>query len=55
MTTTARLDGENYVINGTKSWVTSGPIGKAAVIFATVDKNLKHKGNYIGSNINIKI
>ncbi|GJQ72190.1 hypothetical protein Trydic_g3282 [Trypoxylus dichotomus] len=44
MTTTARLDGNHYILNGTKSWVTSGPVGKAAVIFATVDKNLKHKG-----------
>lgn len=44
MSTTATLDGECYVLNGTKSWVTNGPEGKAAVVFATVDKNLKHKG-----------
>lgn len=44
MSTTAVLDGDSYVLNGTKSWVTSGYEGKAAVIFATVDKKLKHRG-----------
>lgn len=44
MSTTAVLDGSCYVLNGTKSWVTSGVEGKAAVVFATVDKALKHKG-----------
>ncbi|XP_044758671.1 short-chain specific acyl-CoA dehydrogenase, mitochondrial-like [Coccinella septempunctata] len=44
MSTTAVLDGDTYVLNGTKSWVTSGTEGKAAVIFATVDKKLKHRG-----------
>lgn len=44
MSTTAVEDGDCYVLNGTKSWVTSGTVGKAAVVFATVDKKLKHKG-----------
>lgn len=44
MSTTAVLDGDSYILNGTKSWVTSGTEGKAAVVFATIDKNLKHKG-----------
>ncbi|RZC34355.1 Acyl-CoA dh 1 domain containing protein, partial [Asbolus verrucosus] len=44
MSTTAVLDGDSYVLNGTKSWVTSGPEGKAAVVFATVDKSQKHRG-----------
>lgn len=43
MSTTAVKDGDSYVLNGTKSWVTGGTEGKAAVIFATVDKQLKHK------------
>ncbi|KAB0793918.1 hypothetical protein PPYR_13538 [Photinus pyralis] len=42
--TTARLEGDHYILNGVKSWVTSGVQGKAAIIFATVDKHLKHKG-----------
>lgn len=46
MTSTAYLDGDYYVLNGNKSWVTSGPQGEAAVIFATVDKTLKHNGVY---------
>ncbi|XP_017770917.1 PREDICTED: short-chain specific acyl-CoA dehydrogenase, mitochondrial-like [Nicrophorus vespilloides] len=44
MLTTARLEGDHYVLDGTKSWVTSGTEGKAAVVFATVDRSLKHKG-----------
>lgn len=44
MSTTAVPDGDSYILNGTKSWVTSGPHGQAAVVFATVDKKLKHKG-----------
>ncbi|CAG9824630.1 unnamed protein product [Phaedon cochleariae] len=44
MSCTAVLDGDHYVLNGTKSWVTSGTVGKAAAVFATIDKSLKHKG-----------
>ncbi|CAH0551790.1 unnamed protein product [Brassicogethes aeneus] len=44
MSTTAVLDGDNYILNGTKSWVTSGTEGKAAIVFATIDKSLKHRG-----------
>lgn len=46
MSTTAVLEDGSYVLNGTKSWVTSGTEGKAAVVFATVDKKLKHRGDY---------
>ncbi|KAL3272670.1 hypothetical protein HHI36_014134 [Cryptolaemus montrouzieri] len=44
ISTTAVLNGDSYILNGTKSWVTSGIEGKAAVVFATIDKKLKHKG-----------
>ncbi|XP_066250524.1 short-chain specific acyl-CoA dehydrogenase, mitochondrial-like [Euwallacea similis] len=44
LSTTAKLNGDVYVLNGRKTWVTSGIEGKAAVIFATIDKTLKHKG-----------
>ncbi|CAG9827694.1 unnamed protein product [Diabrotica balteata] len=44
MSCTADKDGDHYILNGNKSWVTSGLQGKAAVVFATVDKALKHKG-----------
>ncbi|CAH1996036.1 unnamed protein product [Acanthoscelides obtectus] len=44
MSCVARQDGDYWVLNGTKSWVTSGVEGKAAVVFATVDRSLKHRG-----------
>ncbi|EZA50391.1 short-chain specific acyl-CoA dehydrogenase, mitochondrial [Ooceraea biroi] len=42
--TTAKLDGSAYTINGTKSWITNGFEAKAIVLFATTDKSKKHKG-----------
>lgn len=44
MSTLATCEDNCYVLNGTKSWVTSAHEGQAAVVFATVDKELKHKG-----------
>ena len=42
--TTAKLDGDKWIINGTKNWITNGSDAGAAVVFATTDKSLKHKG-----------
>lgn len=42
--TTARLDGDTWVLNGSKAWITNGYEADAAVVFATTDKSLKHKG-----------
>ncbi|XP_076224591.1 activator-recruited cofactor subunit 42 isoform X2 [Nomia melanderi] len=42
--TTAKSDGVNYVINGTKSWITNAYESDAIVLFATTDKQKKHKG-----------
>ncbi|XP_026728990.1 short-chain specific acyl-CoA dehydrogenase, mitochondrial-like isoform X2 [Trichoplusia ni] len=42
--TTARLEGDHWVLNGKKSWVTTAIEGSAIVVFATVDPELKHKG-----------
>lgn len=44
ISTTARKDGDHFILNGTKAWVTSGHEAKAAAVFATVDKQLGHKG-----------
>jgi butyryl-CoA dehydrogenase len=44
LSTTAVKDGDFYILNGTKAWVTSGEQANATVIFATVDKNKRHKG-----------
>eukprot|EP01134_Creolimax_fragrantissima_P004577 CFRG4577T1 len=41
---TARLDGDEFVLNGTKSWITNGYESEACVLLATTDKSLKHKG-----------
>eukprot|EP00050_Salpingoeca_kvevrii_P018426 m.74137 g.74137 ORF g.74137 m.74137 type:complete len:422 (+) comp8049_c0_seq3:1341-2606(+) len=42
--TTARLEGDEWVLNGTKAWITNGYESDAAVVFATTDKSLKHRG-----------
>jgi len=42
--TTATLDGSEWVINGTKAWITNAHEATAAIVFATTDKSLKHKG-----------
>lgn len=42
--TTATLKGDKYILNGTKAWITNGYESGAAVVFATTDKSLKHKG-----------
>jgi len=42
--TTARADGDHFVLNGTKAWITNAHEAAASVVFATTDKSLKHKG-----------
>lgn len=42
--TTARKEGNEYILEGTKNFVTNGPQADIAIVFATVDRNLKHKG-----------
>ncbi|HEY72155.1 MAG: acyl-CoA dehydrogenase [Chloroflexi bacterium] len=39
-------DGSHYVINGTKSWITSGPVAKYILLFAQTDPDAKprHRG-----------
>lgn len=36
--------GDEYVLNGTKAWITNAHEASAAIVFATTDKSLKHKG-----------
>ena len=40
ISTTARLDGDEYVINGEKIYVTSGDRADSVVVWATLDKSL---------------
>src|SRR5512142_2754607 len=44
MRSSARLDGDHYVLNGRKSWVTSGPVAEYIVVFMMTDKARKQKG-----------
>ncbi len=44
MLTRARLEGDEVVISGTKTWISNGGIADFSVVFATFDPALKHKG-----------
>ncbi len=44
MLTTARKEGDYFVLNGTKAWITNGYEAQASIVFATLDKSLAHKG-----------
>ncbi|HXG31606.1 MAG TPA: acyl-CoA dehydrogenase family protein, partial [Thermodesulfobacteriota bacterium] len=37
-------DGDHYVINGTKNWVTNGPEADVIILFASTDPSKRHKG-----------
>ena len=41
---TARLDGDHYVLNGAKRFITNGTAADIFVVFAYTNKELKHKG-----------
>jgi alkylation response protein AidB-like acyl-CoA dehydrogenase len=44
MRTRAIRDGDEYVINGRKSWVTSGPVADFVVLFCITDPEAGHAG-----------
>jgi len=44
MTTAAIRRGETYVLNGTKMWITNGPIADVAVVYAKTDPEQQHAG-----------
>lgn len=44
MMTTAVRDGDEYVLNGQKMWITWSPVANMAIIFAMTDKKAKHNG-----------
>ena len=44
MRTSARRDGDAFVLNGTKNFITNGSIADIAIVFAQTDPALKHKG-----------
>lgn len=44
MRSRAVLDGDAYIINGRKSWVTSGPVADYVVLFSITDADAGHRG-----------
>jgi len=40
----AKPDGDDYILNGTKFWITNGGIADYVTVFATVDPESNHKG-----------
>jgi butyryl-CoA dehydrogenase len=42
--TTARKEGDRYVLNGEKNFITNAPQSAWAIVFATTDKAKRHKG-----------
>ncbi len=44
METTAKLEGDHYILNGTKRFITNGGEAGIHIVFAYTNKELKHKG-----------
>ncbi|PLR67826.1 MULTISPECIES: acyl-CoA dehydrogenase [Bacillaceae] len=44
MRTTAKLNGDHYVLNGSKIFITNGGIADTYIVFAVTDPESKHKG-----------
>ena len=44
METTARDESDHYVLNGEKIWITNGISADLAIVFASIDRSLRHKG-----------
>ena len=44
MKTTAKRDGDSYLLNGTKVWITNATVADAGVVFAYTDRSRKHHG-----------
>ncbi|HYI03163.1 acyl-CoA dehydrogenase family protein [Hyalangium sp.] len=44
LSTTARRDGDHYILNGSKCFITNGGYADQFTVFATHDKSKRHKG-----------
>ena len=42
--TTAKKDGDVYILNGTKTWITDGPVASYFTVFAKTDPDAGHRG-----------
>ncbi len=43
-TTVAEVDGDGYLISGTKNWITNGPVADVCVLMTMTDKAKGHRG-----------
>jgi glutaryl-CoA dehydrogenase (non-decarboxylating) len=37
-------EGNTYILNGTKIWISNAPVADSALIYATMDRSQKHRG-----------
>ena len=44
MESTAREEGDCYILNGQKHWITNGGIADLALVFASIEREKRHKG-----------
>src|SRR2546430_15076522 len=44
METTARREGDVYVLNGSKNWISYATVADHALVFAKTDRSAKHRG-----------
>ncbi len=44
MRTTATRNGDNYLLNGSKIWISNGPVTNGGLVYAYTDKSQKHRG-----------
>ena len=44
LSTTARRDGDSYVLNGSKMWISLADVADHFLLFASVDRALRHRG-----------
>jgi glutaryl-CoA dehydrogenase (non-decarboxylating) len=42
--TTARRDGDSYVLNGAKQWISYADVADHFLVFATIDRSKRHRG-----------
>lgn len=42
--TSARRDGEEWILNGNKMWISNGGVADVALIFAQTDRSKRHRG-----------
>lgn len=44
MKTTAVQDGDHYILNGNKTWISNAQVGDMALVYAMTDRAAKHRG-----------